>query len=711
MTLDSFVSQFLSNALLSTVGLALLHFVWQGALLALGLLLLLHMFRPERAELRYALACGTLLLMAVAPLATFGGLYGFYGGSSPVTNPAMLEPPIRAVEPVDEAQGDEALTPTPAPAQQVAPATLVSKAPRPLGSFSSYASLDVGRVAPYLTLLWGLGVLLLTLRLLGGVWVSARLGRRGQLAPARYQQRLLELSRHLGVKGTVRLLESGAVAVPVVAGWLKPVILLPSSALSGLTPLQLEMILAHELAHVRRRDPLVNALQHLVETALFYHPAVWWVSHVMRQERESCCDDIATRLCGDPLAYAETLARLERLRSPGPLVLAGSGGRLKRRIERLVGVRRAPAGSPLVTFGLALGLVCSLGVAGVLAQSDAASSELGTTVSTHCQNPYFPVAEGSVWSYTELEASDNTTFPREATITELTNDSFVRVETFETQNSSETDRTLFICSPEGLSGRLTEDFIKRRAEAMGTTEPVEFHSEGVQVPSGEWQPGYSWTYTFGYKTSSGVALAEATMTSTIVSEDSLQVPAGRFDAFRVDLTVDVAELVDGQQVEHSFEGSDWYAKDVGLVKRRLVGKRDGEVVQDYELGKYELAQNTVDTPGDAGMTAQSGGAAPATSPVASPTLPERSLWVDILGDVRFTDDYLGVADVREDGVFVLEERRNGQPYRLLMVMGRDDLPVQTTAEKTEYLVGESGGPSFIYAEGGEADFNRNGSGR
>ncbi len=434
MTPDLLVTNLLGNALLGTVGVTLLHFVWQGALLALGLALSLRMLRPERAELRYALACGVLLLMVAAPLATFGGLYG---GSSPVTSPTMLEPPIRVVEPVDKARNEEALTPAPVPAQQVAPATLVAETPRPLESFYSlYASLNIGRFAPYLTLLWGLGVLLLTLRLLGGVWVSARLGRRGQLAPARYQQRLLELSRHLGIKASVRLLESRAVAVPVVAGWLKPVILLPSSALSGLTPLQLEMILAHELAHVRRRDPLVNALQHLVETALFYHPAVWWVSHVMRQERESCCDDVATRLCGDPLAYAETLARLERLRSPGPLVLAGSGGRLKNRIERLVGVQGKPSGSPLVTFGLAVGLVCFLGVAGVMAQS----------------------------------------------------------------------------------GRMT----------------------------------------------------------------------------------------------------------------------------------------------------------PNASHVASPTLPERSLWVDILGDVSFTDDYKYIADVGEDGLFVLEERRNGQPYRLLVVTGNGD---------------------------------------
>ena len=388
MTLDTVLSDtLLNNAQLGAAGLALLHFVWQGALLALGLALLLRALRPERAGLRYALACVTLLLMAAAPLATFGGLYE---GSSPVSSSATrLEPLASEGETASETRGDGATTPstTLTPVSSVAS---TGETARPLGlSYVPFAPLNVGRVAPYVTLLWGLGVLFLALRLLGGVWVSARLGRKGRLAPVHYQQRLLELSRRLGLKRPVRLLESRAVAVPVVAGLLKPVILLPTSALTGLSPLQLEMILAHELAHVRRRDPLVNALQHLVETALFYHPAVWWVSNVVREEREACCDAVATRLCGNPLAYAETLARLERLRGPGPLVLAASGGRLKARIERLLGLRSAPTGSPLVTFGLALGLVGLLGVAGVMAQSG------GATLDASPVSPTLP--ERSLW--------------------------------------------------------------------------------------------------------------------------------------------------------------------------------------------------------------------------------------------------------------------------------------------------------------------------
>ncbi len=125
--------------------------------------------------------------------------------------------------------------------------------------------------------------------------------------------------------------------VPTVIGWLKPTVLLPMSALAGLSPLQVEAILAHELAHVRRHDYFVNLLQTLLETLLFYHPAVWWVSGQVRVERENCCDDLAVSLCGDPVVYASALADLEELRGPASrLVMAASGGVLLNRVRRLL---------------------------------------------------------------------------------------------------------------------------------------------------------------------------------------------------------------------------------------------------------------------------------------------------------------------------------------------------------------------------------------
>jgi hypothetical protein len=150
--------------------------------------------------------------------------------------------------------------------------------------------------------------------------------------------------------------------VPTVIGWLRPVVLLPGSALTGLTPPQLEAILAHELAHIQRHDYLVNLLQGVVEVLLFYHPGVWWVSQRIRVEREQCCDDVAVGLCGDAVVYARALTELEQGRGDPPqLALAATDGRLLTRIRRLVGCRwegPASSSSPAGMIAFAVAAVC-----------------------------------------------------------------------------------------------------------------------------------------------------------------------------------------------------------------------------------------------------------------------------------------------------------------------------------------------------------------
>src|SRR5207237_4946041 len=121
----------------------------------------------------------------------------------------------------------------------------------------------------------------------------------------------------LGLPAAAHVVESALVDVPTVVGWLRPAILLPIAALASLSPEQVEAILAHELAHIRRHDYAVNVLQTFAETLLFYHPAVWWVSKRIRVEREHCCDDVAVAVCGDAVCYAEALATLEHGPSEG----------------------------------------------------------------------------------------------------------------------------------------------------------------------------------------------------------------------------------------------------------------------------------------------------------------------------------------------------------------------------------------------------------
>src|SRR5262249_12856796 len=151
---------------------------------------------------------------------------------------------------------------------------------------------------------WLVGVSLLIARMAGGLW-RVRVLHRDALAlpPSTWKTSCQRLARRIGLRYAVHVVESLDVDVPTVVGWMRPVILLPIAAIAALTPAQVEAILAHELAHIRRHDYVVNFLQTIAETLLFYHPAVWWVSRRIRAEREHCCDDVAVNVCGDAVGY------------------------------------------------------------------------------------------------------------------------------------------------------------------------------------------------------------------------------------------------------------------------------------------------------------------------------------------------------------------------------------------------------------------------
>ncbi len=299
------------HALMMRLGLTLLHFLWQGALLALFLAALRWMLQDRSPRLRYALACGVLLLMTLAPFATWAALEGpSFRGNLPEAAFALTKITRGTAE-------------------------LQIVDPRPWGA-----------ALPLFVALWILGVAFLTLRLAGSwAWVQW-LRRRRDTAPAShdYQRQVRHLCERMGLHRTIRLLVCPHVPGPTVLGWLRPVILIPPAALTGLSPDQLEWILAHEVAHILRHDYAINLLQSCVEVLLFYHPAVWWVSAKIRQERELCCDDLAVEISGDALDYAAALTHLEALRlqaphpprAPNHLALAATGGSFMHRIQRLI---------------------------------------------------------------------------------------------------------------------------------------------------------------------------------------------------------------------------------------------------------------------------------------------------------------------------------------------------------------------------------------
>jgi hypothetical protein len=264
---------------------------------------------------------------------------------------------------------------------------------------------------PWIVAAWTLGVLICSVRLAGGWWQARRLVTIGTRPVAeRWDRVKAELAVRLELSRPVRLLESSRVAVPIVIGWLKPTLLVPTAVLAGMHPQELEAVLAHELAHIRRHDYLVNLVQSSLETLLFYHPGVWWVSHVVRSEREHCCDDLAVAACGDAVLYARALTSIEITRHHNPgLVLAISGSPLLARVRRLLGVREpVSTSSGWVVAVLTALMVSGAGVTGWLrlpeiAGSDVAAQQAATTPSAQSA-PSAKPGEAPIAAAPDLEA-------------------------------------------------------------------------------------------------------------------------------------------------------------------------------------------------------------------------------------------------------------------------------------------------------------------
>ena len=323
------------------LGWTLLHFLWQGILVA-ALYALARALAGGRmsARGRYAIACASLLAMTAAPALT----YWWLGNSGQAARIGDL---------------------TDWGARQLAPGVAYSPVTDPWQ-----------QAMPAIVMTWFAGAATCSLRLLMG-FISAAALRRSRHAPVltEWQQTLDRLIERMQVSQSVRLLPTDRVDSPSVIGWLRPVILAPVGVLSGLAPEQVEALLAHELAHVRRHDYLVNVLQGIAESLLFYHPAVWWISNQIRAEREHCCDDLAVAASGDVLVYARALADLESRRPAHfKAALSANDGSLLRRIQRLADPVAAPRPAG---WGVAwsVGALLLLGIAGVAVTGAQAQSQ------------------------------------------------------------------------------------------------------------------------------------------------------------------------------------------------------------------------------------------------------------------------------------------------------------------------------------------------
>jgi beta-lactamase regulating signal transducer with metallopeptidase domain len=317
--------QLLAGPVAQALGWALLHLLWQATIVAGILAAVLALVPRENANTRYVASISALTLVFLLFLGTAARAYD--PGARPIT-------PVPASAQVTSLEVENVPVLIAAIATEGWRERLVS------GVATARQSL------PSVVAIWLAGVVLLSARLLVS-WMRARtLVTHGVVeASPQWQRAAARISEALGLKRAVRLLESAKVEVPSVIGTLRPVILLPASTLTGMSPEHLEMVLAHELAHIRRHDFLVNLLQAFVETLMFYHPAVWWMSRRVRVERENCCDDLAVAVCGNPLQYARALTRLEELRDASfTVAVAANGGSLLDRIRRIAATRAESTG-------------------------------------------------------------------------------------------------------------------------------------------------------------------------------------------------------------------------------------------------------------------------------------------------------------------------------------------------------------------------------
>ena len=319
--------------LIQSLGWTLLHFLWQGTLIGVGYAAFRAIVPASHAETRYAAGLTALALIALCPPLTLGVIY-----------PHVVVAAANA-----EATGIDAIAVTASAA-------------------ASASAFTLDRMLPWLVLSWILGVAVMAWRALRQWQTLEHIARRCARPSSDLERMLASLSKRFNLVRSIRVLVSEQIDTPTLIGWIKPVILIPTAVALGFPRQHLELILAHELGHLRRYDHLVNLAQAVIETLLFYHPAVHWISREVRNEREVCCDRLVLRLTrGEPREYAQTLASLEELRLTAPrLAVAATGGVLLDRVRRIIDMP-APrlAAAPRPTLALTLLIAAAVLIAGM----------------------------------------------------------------------------------------------------------------------------------------------------------------------------------------------------------------------------------------------------------------------------------------------------------------------------------------------------------
>lgn len=331
----------------TVLGFTLVHFLWQGAVVGLVLWILLLFIR--KPQWRYLSATVALLMLLLAPIITY-----------------LLQPSPYAVLATPISIRDDGMV-------MLYSDVNLSHVVEQRLSLSNlqyhyqWYSFKLSPYLPIIVMLWLMIVLILSLRLWGGYLWLRKLRRDIQtITNTEIVQRFAQLKEQIGIRQDIALHISSHINTPLVIGIFKPIILLPTSTVLGLSTAQLEAILIHELAHIKRHDYLINLLQHLCETLFFYHPVVWWVSRVMRHEREICCDVIAVNTTHQPKIYAQALTiLLEHNYGAQHFAPSATGGNMYQRMKNILNLSNKP--SRYIIVGIVNIIVLAAVVFGVFA--------------------------------------------------------------------------------------------------------------------------------------------------------------------------------------------------------------------------------------------------------------------------------------------------------------------------------------------------------
>jgi len=326
----SFLQDIFSDQFIYSLGWTLVHSLWQGAMIGLGIALTMIFLHKYSARLRYFIHSIGLFALAALAVITFVASYASYEPegmqTAQIENMGFENGAYASTVNLNKENADLSFTQL----------------------FDRIADYCL-EYFPLLTGIWILGMLTMMLRFLGSYALVRRYRHhRVKPVPGEWERRFQRLARNIKVGRRVRLLESALIHVPMVIGYFKPVVLLPLGALNGVPAVQMEAILVHELAHICRRDYLMNMIQSLLEVIFFYHPVAWWLSGNIRIERENICDDIAITQTGNTMEFAKALTTIQEINLGSPALAAGLSGknrnRLLNRIRRISGNPRSHSG-------------------------------------------------------------------------------------------------------------------------------------------------------------------------------------------------------------------------------------------------------------------------------------------------------------------------------------------------------------------------------